>query len=162
MKRRLLVLTILAALVFGVTSPTLASSVSAAPAGSHAAAVHTHSHPAVFNRTKFVLHLAVAAFLIHYIYKKYKEHKLGRFHIFTDIKAAAAGLIAYHELKVAYGIAKSSNRSTGESFDKNFWVNTVRPYVRSVYEQFTRQFLQGAWGAETVVLSVGEVGCPLS
>jgi hypothetical protein len=112
MKRQLLILTILAALVFGVTAPAFAGQAGAAPAGSRVAAVHTQSHPAAFDKTKFVLHLGVAAFLIHYIYKKYKEGKLGRFHIFTDIKAAAAGLIAYHELKVAYTDAKNSNSKT--------------------------------------------------
>jgi hypothetical protein len=74
--------------------------------------VHTQAHAAAFDKTRFVAHLAVSAFLIHYIYKKYKEGKLGRLHIFTDIKAAAAALIAYHELKVAYGIAKGSNSKT--------------------------------------------------
>jgi hypothetical protein len=89
------------------------STVSAAvPAQAHVAAVHTQSHPAAFDKTKFVLHLGVAAFLIHYIYKKYKQGKLGGFHIFTDIKAAAAALIAYHELKVAYSDAVNSNSKT--------------------------------------------------
>jgi hypothetical protein len=112
MRRRLLILTILAALVFGVTAPTLAGKANAAPAGSHAAAVHSQSHPAAFDKTKFVAHLGVAAFLIHYIYKKYKQGKLGRTHIFTDVKAAAAGLFAYHELRVAYNTAKNSNSKT--------------------------------------------------
>jgi hypothetical protein len=111
-KRLSIVLVLIAALLVGVVSPNLAGQVSAAPAGSHAAAVHTQSHPAAFDKTKFVLHLAVAAFLIHYIYNKYKQHKLGRLHIFTDIKAAAAALIAYHELRVAYDLANKSNSKT--------------------------------------------------
>ena len=112
MKRLLIVLILISALLIGAFSPNLAARVSAATAGSHAAAVHTQSHAAAFDKTKFVLHLAVAAFLIHYIYKKYTQHKLGRTHIFTDIKAAAAGLVAYHELKVAYDTAKKSNSAT--------------------------------------------------
>jgi hypothetical protein len=111
-KRLLIVLILISALLIGAFSPNLAARVSAATAGSHAAAVHTQSHAAAFDKTKFVLHLAVAAFLIHYIYKKYTQHKLGRTHIFTDIKAAAAGLVAYHELKVAYDTAKKSNSAT--------------------------------------------------
>lgn len=95
-------------LLLGVASPGAAGQVTAAPAQTYSA-THAASHAASFNRTRFVLHLAVAAFLIHYIYKKYEEHKLGRFHIFTDIKAAAAALIAYHELKEAYSAAKTSN-----------------------------------------------------
>ncbi|MBV9281102.1 MAG: hypothetical protein JOZ41_13555 [Chloroflexi bacterium] len=112
MKRRLLILTLLAALLSAVASP-LAGRVSAAPAAqSHPVAVAPHSHAAAFDKTRFVAHLAVAAFLIHYIYNKYKQGKLGRTHIFTDIKAAAAALIAYHELKVAYGIANGSKSKT--------------------------------------------------
>ncbi|HEX8919477.1 MAG TPA: hypothetical protein VF898_13305 [Chloroflexota bacterium] len=112
MKKRLVILGLVAALLAGVLSPTFSSTVSAAPQQSHAAAVSTHSHSQAFDKTRFVLHLAVAAFLIHYIYKKYKEGKLGRFHIFTDIKAALAALLAYHEIKVAYDIAKSSSSKT--------------------------------------------------
>src|SRR5947209_5921274 len=112
MLRRFIVLILLSTLLVGVVSPIGSGQVRAAPQRSHVAMSHTHSPVAAFDKTRFVAHLAVSAFLIHYIYKKYKEHKLGRFHIFTDIKAAAAGLIAYHELKVAYGIAKSSNSKT--------------------------------------------------
>jgi len=112
MKLKLMVLVLISALLVGVLSPGVAGQVSAASQRSHAAVVHTQSHAAAFDKTRFVAHLAVAAFLVHYIYKKYKEHKLGRFHIFTDLKAAAAALIAYHELKVAYGIAKGSKSKT--------------------------------------------------
>jgi glucan phosphoethanolaminetransferase (alkaline phosphatase superfamily) len=112
-KRTLIVLTLLVALVTGVLAPRSASPASAAPAASHAASVHTHANSAAFDKTRFVLHLAFAAFLIHYIYKKYKEHKLGGFrHIVTDIKAAAAALLAYHEIKVSYDIAKTSKSKT--------------------------------------------------
>ena len=112
MKHTWIALVLIGALLVGVTSPSVAEQVSAAPQSSHVAALHTHAPAPAFNRTKFVLHLAVAAFLIHYIYKKYKEHKLGRFHLFTDLKAAAAGLIAYHEMKEAYTDAKTSNSAT--------------------------------------------------
>src|SRR5690242_21080147 len=112
MKRRIIVLALMGSLLIGVLSPAAAGRVSAAPERSQVAAVHTQAHAAAFDKTRFVAHLAVSAFLIHYIYKKYKEGKLGRFHIFTDLKAAAAALIAYHELKVAYGIAKGSNSKT--------------------------------------------------
>lgn len=112
MKRLWIVVFLIGALLVAVVSPGAANPVSAATTHSQVSAIHTPSHSAAFNRTKFVLHLAVAAFLIHYIYKKYKEHKLGRFHIFTDLKAAAAALIAYHELKAAYTDAKTSNSAT--------------------------------------------------
>lgn len=112
MKRNILIFGVLVALLMGVLSPVAAERVNAAPVQSHAAAVHVQSHPAVFDKTRFVLHLAVAAFLIHYIYKKYKEGKLSHFHFITDIKAGAAALLAYHELHVAYNIAKGSKSKT--------------------------------------------------
>jgi len=112
MRLRLVVLVLIGALLASVISPVAAGQVRAATERSQVAAVHADSHTAAFDKTRFVAHLAVAAFLVHYIYKKYKQGKLGRFHIFTDIKAAAAALIAYHEMKVAYGIAKTSNSKT--------------------------------------------------
>lgn len=112
MKRIWIVTILIGALLVGVVSPGIAGQANAATERSQITQVHQHSHAAAFDRTKFVLHLAVAAFLIHYIYKKYKDHKLGRLHLFTDAKAALAGLVAYHELKVAYGDAKASHSAT--------------------------------------------------
>jgi len=113
MKRQLIVLPLLVALLFGiVVSPAASGQVSAAPARSHAAAVHTQAHAAAFDKTKFVLHLGIAAFLVHYIYKKYKAGQLSRRHIFTVIKAGGAALIAYHELRTAYSLAQGSNSKT--------------------------------------------------
>src|SRR5579871_6239323 len=107
MNTRLVALLLIGALLAGVLSPAHAGRVSAAPAQSRIVAVHIQAPAAVFDKTRFVAHLAVAAFLIHYVYKKYKQGKLGVTHIFTDLKAAAAALIAYHEMKVAYSIAQS-------------------------------------------------------
>lgn len=112
MKLRLIVLLLMSALLVGVLSPAVAGRVSAAPQQSRVAVVHANSHAAAFDKTRFLAHLAVAAFLVHYIYKKYKQGKLGRTHIFTDIKAAAAALFAYHEMQKAYSIAKTSNSKT--------------------------------------------------
>ena len=112
MRRTVIVLALVSALLAGLISPISAGSVNAAPQQSRVAAVHSHSPAAAFDKTRFVAHLAVAAYLVHYIYKKYKEGKLGRFHIFTDIKAALAALLAYHELKVDYDIAKNSKSKT--------------------------------------------------
>jgi hypothetical protein len=113
MKRIVVILTLIFALLASVVAPPLAGQTSAAaPAQSHPAAMHNDSHTSSFDKTRFVAHLAVAAFLVHYIYKKYKQGKLGRTHIFTDIKAAAAALLAYHEMKKAYDIAKTSKSKT--------------------------------------------------
>jgi hypothetical protein len=112
MKLRLIALVLIGALLAGMLTPALAGRVSAAPGHSRIVAVHTQAPTAAFDKTRFVGHLAVAAFLVHYIYKKYKDGKLGGSHLFTDLKAAAAGLIGYHEMKTAYNIAKTSNSKT--------------------------------------------------
>lgn len=116
MKRMLIVPLLLIAMAAGILIPAGTGSVSAATVSQAPNAAHVQApsaaHPRAFDKTRFVAHLAVAAFLVHYIYKKYKEGKIGRFHLFTDLKAAAAALIAYHEIKVAYGIAKTSKSKT--------------------------------------------------
>jgi hypothetical protein len=113
MKRHIVILTLIVALLASVVAPPLAGQTSAAaPAQNHPAAVHNDSHASAFDKTRFLAHLAVAAFLVHYIYKKFKQGKLGRFHILTDIKAAIAALLAYHEIKKAYDIAKTSKSKT--------------------------------------------------
>jgi hypothetical protein len=115
-KRLLIVPLMLFVLAAGIVMPSAAGSVSAAtvsqaPTAAHVAA-SAGAQARAFDKTRFVAHLAVAAFLVHYIYKKYKEGKLSHFHFFTDLKAAAAAVIAYHEIKKAYDIAKTSNSKT--------------------------------------------------
>ncbi len=113
MKKQLTILPLLVALLFGIViSPAMSGQVTAAPARSHPAAVHTQEHSAAFDKSKFLLHLGVAAFLIHYIYKKYQAGTLSRRHIFTVVKSGAAALIAYHELRTAYSLAQGSNSKT--------------------------------------------------
>lgn len=104
MKRNLVALTLLVAILGALVVP-------AATPTTHAATTH-RTHAAAFDKTRFVLHLGVAAFMVHYVYKKYKDGKLSHFHMFTIIKAAAATLIAVHEMKKAYDIAKTSNSKT--------------------------------------------------
>ncbi len=111
-KLRMTVLLLITILLVGVLSLLTAHGVTAVAPHNRVAAVHTQSHAAAFDKTRFLAHLAVAAFLIHQLYKKYKAGKLVRTHLITDVKAAAAALIAYHEMKTAYGIAKSSNSKT--------------------------------------------------
>jgi hypothetical protein len=112
MKLKLVVLLLIGALLCSVLTPVAGGTAQAASARSHAASVHSNANPAAFDKTRFVAHLAFAAFLTHYIYKKYKEGKLSRRHLFTVAKAAIAALLAYHEIKKAYDIAKSSNSKT--------------------------------------------------
>ncbi len=109
MRRVLTIVLLLVAFSVAVVLPAGTQPAAAAPRVSAPAQV---AHTAAFDKTRFLIHLGVAAFLVHYIYKKYKEGKLSHFHFFTDVKAAAAALIAYHELKVDYNIAKSSHSKT--------------------------------------------------
>ena len=109
MKKRLLVLTLVGTLLIGGLSPALAGTVNAAPTVQS----HTQAHPAFFDKTRFAVHLGLAYFAFHhFVYNPYKagSFKAGASHRTTSIlKAGAALLVTYHELKVAYGIAKDSN-----------------------------------------------------
>lgn len=110
MKRRILALTLLVALVTGVAAPQLAGQASAATTV-HSTAVH--SHAAAFDKTKFVFHLGAAYFAFHhFVYNPYKAGTLNRHHIFNLIKGAAALAFAYHEVHTAYTLAQGSNSKT--------------------------------------------------
>lgn len=105
MKRKLIVVVLLGALLTAVFAPALA--------GNARAATHARTHAAAFDKTRFLLHLGFAYFAFHHwVWKPYKAHKLGRLHLVTTIKAGLALLFAYHEVKVAYGIAKGSKSKT--------------------------------------------------
>jgi hypothetical protein len=98
---------VIAALLLGLSGCGSSSS-SSSSAGS-AATQGTTS----FAKTKFVLHAGLAFGAFHrYIYKPLKAGKLtggGIFsHKLTLAKAGLAGLLAYHELKLALQDAKSS------------------------------------------------------
>ena len=89
------------ALVLSVTLAVAATGCGSSSSG------HVH-----FAKTKFVLHAGLAFGAFHrYIYKPYKagdftpvsSHKL------TLVKAGAAGLFAYHEIKIALVDAQSSS-----------------------------------------------------
>ncbi len=73
------------------------------------AAAPAQSQTARFDKTRFLAHLAASAFLVHYVYSKYKRGMLGRHHLVPTVKAAVAAALAYHELKTAYDVAKTSN-----------------------------------------------------
>jgi len=103
MKRAVLVVTLLAALLAGALAPSTVGTVSASS--------QVRSHPALFDKTRFVFHLGLAYFAFHhFVYTRYKngEFKAGASgrtrHI---IEAGVALVFTAHELSVAYGIAKS-------------------------------------------------------
>jgi hypothetical protein len=117
-KKQLLVFGLVGALLIGALSPALAGSVSAAPAVQS----HTQAHPALFDKTRFVIHLGLAYFAFHhFVYNPYKagSFKSGASHRTVSIlKAGAALLVTYHELKVAYDIAKGSSSGVLRTLSK--------------------------------------------
>lgn len=105
MKKHLVALTLVVALLAGAVSPSLG--------GTASAANRMQSHPALFDKTRFVLHLGLAYFAFHhFVYNRYKSGQFkagapGRTrHI---IEAGAALVFTAYELNKAYGIAKSCN-----------------------------------------------------
>ena len=103
--RHLVAVALIGALLVGATSPSLA--------GTAGAASHLHSHPALFDKTRFALHLGLAYFAFHhFVYNRYREgaFKAGAAHRTSNIiKAGVALVFTAHELKVAYDIARKSN-----------------------------------------------------
>jgi hypothetical protein len=112
MKKRLLVVTLATALLAGVIAPTFTGSAHAAAP----AATHSRAHTAFLDKTRFLLHVGLAYFAFHHwIYNPYKAHAFAKGasgRTKAIIKAGIAALFAVHQLKVAYGIAKSSHSAT--------------------------------------------------
>ena len=114
MKSNLLNLSLLAALLVSVVAPSF--SVRASAAVPAAPAITTpRTAPAIFDKTRFLLHAGIAFFAIHHEYKRFQQgyFAAGAPHRVTNIiKAAAVLLIGVHEAKVAYGIAEKSKSRT--------------------------------------------------
>lgn len=107
MKRTLIALALVAALLSSAVAPSFA--------GRANAASHTRAHAALFDKTRFLLHAGIAFFAVHHVYKKYKAGAFnsGAPHrVRTIVANGALLLIGYHEAKVAYGIAEKSNSKT--------------------------------------------------
>ncbi len=112
MKKRLVILTLVGALLASVLVPSLGGTAhAAAPSASQ-----TRAHTAFLDKTRFLLHVGVAYFAFHHwIYNPYKAGSFksgasGR--VKSIVKAGIAALFAVHELKVAYGIANGSHSAT--------------------------------------------------
>ena len=115
MKRPLMVGVLLALLLCGPLAPGGAGhAVAARPAAP--AAGHIATHPAIFDKTRFVLHMGFAYFAFHHwVYKPFKagDFATGASHRLLHLgKAALAILFTVHELKKAYKIASSSHSAT--------------------------------------------------
>ena len=115
MRHKFVMLGLLAALLFAVVSPSLAGRTSAA-APAAPAATSSQTHAAILDKTRFLLHAGAGFYAFHhFVWARYKNggfsasdpHRKGNI-----VKAALALLFAYHEFKVAYGIAYKSNSKT--------------------------------------------------
>jgi hypothetical protein len=112
MRKRLVVLTLVGAMLTSVLAPSFGGNAhAAAPAVTHARA-----HTAFLDKTRFLLHAGVAYFAFHHwIWNPYKAgafKKGASGRTKAIIKAGIAALFAVHELKVAYGIAEGSHSAT--------------------------------------------------
>lgn len=114
MKQKFLALILFTALTLGVAAASAPSAALAAP--------RADSHPALFDKTRFVFHLGLAYFAFHhFVYNPYKagDFKKGAPHRTAKIiKAGVALLVTYHELSKAYSIAKGSNSKTLQTLVK--------------------------------------------
>jgi hypothetical protein len=105
LQRILLTLVLLVALTASLAAPLQAGTASAAPLMQA-----TRTHAAFLDKTRFVLHMGAAYYAFHhFVWKRYKAGQLNLHHKVNLIKAGIAMLFTYHELKVAYSIAKGSN-----------------------------------------------------
>jgi hypothetical protein len=112
MKKRLLVATLVGALLTGVFAPAFTGNAHAASP----AVTHNRAHAALFDKTRFLAHVGLAYFAFHHwIYNPYKAHAFAKGasgRTKAIVKAGIAALFAVHELKVAYGIANGSSSAT--------------------------------------------------
>jgi hypothetical protein len=115
MRRKFVMLGLLAALLLAVVSPSCAGRTSAAaPAAPGATSSQTHA--AFLDKTRFLLHAGAGFYAFHhFVWARYKNGGFSASdpHRKSNIvKAALALLFAYHEFKVAYGIANKSSSKT--------------------------------------------------
>ena len=111
MKSKRIVPGLLALLLAVVAVPPATGGAGAMPAAPAAGAVR--SHAAIFDKTRFVLHMGLAYYAFHhFVYKRYKEGGFAKgapHRVRNIVKAGIAVLFTYHELKVAYKIANNSH-----------------------------------------------------
>ncbi len=116
MRKHFIVLTLLVALLASAALPGFSGTAGAAAPAAAPAAAHVQSHAALFDKTKFVIHMGWAVFAFHhFVYNRYKAgafKKGASGRVRHIIEAGLALLFAAHEVKVAYGIAKGSNSKT--------------------------------------------------
>jgi hypothetical protein len=115
MRQKFVMLGLLAALLLAVVSPPFAGPTSAA-APAERVATSAQTHPAFLDKTRFLIHAGAGFYAFHhFVWARYKNGGFSASdpHRKSNIvKAALALLFAYHEFKVAYGIANKSSSKT--------------------------------------------------
>ena len=110
MVRRLIVALVLVLAIAGSTSG-VATRVS--PAHATSVAAPTAAHAALFDKTRVVLHLAVAYGVFHHwVYTPFRAGQLSIHHPLKLVKAGLALLFAVHEVKQAIAITSHSSSPT--------------------------------------------------
>ncbi len=115
MKSKLAIVSVLVVLMLGTVGATAGNHASAAgvPTASAPVSAMVHQNPAIFDKTRFLLHMGFAYYAFHhFVYLRYKQGSFSKgapHRLFTLGKAAVALVFAYHEIKIAVGIANSSN-----------------------------------------------------
>lgn len=104
-----MVVAIVVILAAGIVAPSFGGQAQAATRSTPVATA-VQAPPAFLDKTRFLLHVGAAYYAFHhFVWARYKSHQLDLHHKANLIKAGLALLFAYHELKVAYGIATKSN-----------------------------------------------------
>lgn len=115
MKRKFIVLSLLAFMLVTAVAPSFTGRAGAAGPAAPVAGP-AQSQPAFFDKTRFVLHMGFAYFAFHHwVYKPFKagEFASGTSHRLIHLgKAALAILFTLHELKKSYQIANDSHSAT--------------------------------------------------
>lgn len=136
--RTLAVLALVFALLAGVSAPAFAGHASATTAALPAAS-RAQTHAAFLDKTRFLAHAGIAFFAIHHEYKRFREGYFAssaRHRTRNIVVAAAVLLIAYHEAKVAYGIAEKSHSKTLHALVKPF--DALVTEIEAVRGRFTK------------------------
>jgi len=115
MKRKLAILSVFVVLLLTTVGASAGNHASASGVAVSSAPVAgmVHQNPAFLDKTRFLLHMGFAYYAFHhFVYLRYKQGSFSKgapHRLFTLGKAAVALVFAYHEIKVAIGIANSSN-----------------------------------------------------
>ena len=134
MIRKLILAVCLLLVVVGATGPTasLVYPAHAAPAAQHAN---------LFDKTRVVVHLAIAYGVFHHwVYKPFKAGDLNVSHKVNLVKAGLALLFAVHEIKKALAITSQSNSGTLKA------LNTVLVGLQTKFTNIGNLFHQAPSG----------------